>query len=83
MAIGHKLSVRRQILEGIGFQAAVVTLQVIKDRGFNTIKPPLIQPSPICGFSVNSATRSPQNTNPPKRAAGLTAVTVAMRPCAR
>ena len=48
--------------------------------GSRTMKPPLIQPSPICGFSVKCATRSPSKMMPPKRAGGRTAVTVASRP---
>src|SRR5687768_2198630 len=41
---------------------------------------PLIHPSPICGFSVNWAIRSPSKISPPNRAGGRTAVSVTIRP---
>jgi hypothetical protein len=51
--------------------------QALELTGSKMKKPPLIQPSPVCGFSENSVTRSPSITKPPKRAGGRTAVTVA------
>ena len=43
----------------------------------------MIQPSPVCGFSENSTTRSPSSSMWPKRAGGRTAVSVASLPCER
>ena len=52
----------------------------------STKKPPLIQPSPICGFSVNSATRSPSKIEPAearRRAHGRDGRELAVRPVER
>ncbi len=50
---------------------------------WRTKKPPLIQPSVACGFSVKAVTLSPSSQRPPKRAGGRTAVSVASFPWAR
>ena len=82
--VGGELAVGGQPLERVGLEARRRRRRGSRSTpGSRTKKPPLIQPSPICGFSVNSATRSPSNTRPPKRAGGRTAVTVASLPCAR
>ena len=76
----RELSVSREPLQRVRFEAVVVTFEVIEQLRLENEEAP-VYPSPICGFSVKSFTRSPSNTRPPKRAGGRTAVTVAIRPC--
>jgi hypothetical protein len=58
----------------------VVAFDPIGDAGSKTMKPPLIQPSPMTGFSSKETTRSASMVMPPKREGGRTAVRVARRP---
>ena len=53
----HQLPARRQTLERLALERAVV-VEVVEHPGSNTKNPPLIQPSPVCGFSANSRTRA-------------------------
>ena len=78
--IGHQLSLSGQWLHRLVLPTGLVTSNIRQNVGLRTKNPPLIHPSPICGFSVNSAIRSPSKTKPPKRAGGRTAVVVASLP---
>ena len=67
MPVGDQLALLGEPLEHVALEADVVAVDEVERRGSRTMKPPLIQPSPICDFSVKRDRSPSPKTISPKR----------------
>ena len=69
----HQLADLGQPLERLALPDRIVPVDVVEHARLEDEEAAVDPALSICGFSVNSATRSPSKTSPPKRAGGRTA----------
>lgn len=80
--VGHEFAVAGKPHERRAFPDGRVVLQVFLDLRRQDEIAAVDEPAVACRLSENSRTCDAAMSSRPKRAAGGTAVTVAMRPCA-